>query len=138
MSLLKLLLRALVCVALIVNGSGFAVAGTQMPMQHAPAGMMDAMPASLNAHTGCMESTTAATKTNKSSAHVESGPATMDCCDEAACCSGSVCASACAAAATLPSTIHGFQISPQALDAVPVLAEHSAPILWNRYRPPIA
>ena len=128
MSLLKLLLRALVCVALIVNGSGFAVAGTQMPMQHAPAGMMDAMPASLNAHTGCMESTTAATKTNKSSAHVESGPATMDCCDEAACCSGSVC----------PSTIHGFQISPQALDAVPVLAEHSAPILWNRYRPPIA
>lgn len=140
MSIRKLALHALLCLTLILNGSGFAVAGTQMHKQHAQTERMDALPAPMNAHAGCMEHAAAATKTSKHSAQTGFDSAPADCCGEAACCRGSVCASACAAAAaaTLPSYFQGFQISPQALDAVPVLAEHPAPALRNRYRPPIA
>ena len=137
MLLSRLLLTVLVCVTLVLNGSGVAVAG--MHMQHDQTKLMDVMPASPIVHTDCMEHATAATEMNGSSPQEGLDPDTINCCSEPPCCNGSVCAFVCAAgaAATLDAPILDFQLSPQTLDVLANPATHPTPALRVRYRPPI-
>lgn len=124
----SLLMRVMLCVVLLINGTSLAAAGTQMHMQHVSAGLMGATSASPSAHSDCPEhlSTEAPVPT-------ESDLATADCCNDA------VCAFVCAAgaASTLPPAMQGLRISSQAMVVRPARTERPEPVLQVRYRPPI-
>ncbi|WP_143814077.1 CopL family metal-binding regulatory protein [Lysobacter spongiicola] len=132
MSLQHLLLRVLVCIALVLNGSGLAVAATQMHVQHLA--MVSSMPAPAPAeddHAVCGE-------------HAEAAPAV-----EAAlsgnhstaidCCEGADCAVVCPAGilGTLTAPAQGWGMTSHILAAGPALADRPAPSLQSRYRPPV-
>lgn len=133
MSLASLLTRVLLCLALILNGSGFAVAGSQMHTQHGHAAMAGNPPAA--------QSAPAATTSGEESVHVDGELVLADCCTDAAQCSMLMCTIGCAAGssapATLPASDPGFRINRQAQDATLRLSGHRAPALRARYRPPI-
>lgn len=133
MSVASLLTRVLLCLALILNGSGFAVAGSHMHMQHGHPAMADNAPVA--------QSAPAATTSGEESMHLDGDLALADCCTDAAHCSRLMCTVGCAAGssapATLPASNLGFRINRQAQDATLRLAGHPTPALRARYRPPI-
>ena len=128
MPLHSLLMRVMLCVALVFNGISLAVASTQMHMQHVTAGLMAATSASSSAHGDCPEHLSADTPVP-----TQSDLATADCCND------SVCAFVCAAGAisTLPPAMQGLRISPHAVVVRPARTERPEPALQVRYRPPI-
>ncbi|HUH91091.1 MAG TPA: CopL family metal-binding regulatory protein [Lysobacter sp.] len=129
----RLLLRALLCIALILNGSGLAVAATQMHVQHAAmAGATPDSPSTPADYATCMEHATAATPATEA-------PLSNDHSTAADCCAGASCDAACPTGllATLTAPVQGWRIAPQILAVRPALADHPAPALHNRYRPPI-
>ncbi|WP_414648899.1 CopL family metal-binding regulatory protein [Dokdonella sp.] len=142
MSTQGLLLRLLLCLTLILNGSGFAVAGSQMHMQHAPGTSMAETSARSVAHADCIEDSSTTSAAGDVSAATIHDPALADCCSDSEPCNQFMCAIACAAGmsapATLPGLALGFQPAPQALNAVSPSAGHPDPALRSRYRPPIA
>lgn len=129
----RLLLRVLLCIALILNGSGLAVAATQMQVQHAAmaAATSGPLPAPTD-HATCMEHSSAATPATGAPLS-DNHSATADCC------TGTSCDVACPAGllATLTAPAQGWRIAPQILAVRPALADHPAPALHDRYRPPI-
>lgn len=135
MSVPGLLLRALLCLALVLNGAGFAVAGAGMPMQQAPAAPSGAA----TAHAHCMEATSAA-GTGAISLPTEHDGTPADCCGDNTHCSKLTCALACAAGAVpaaLATAMPGFEIGLQATHLPSAAAEAPAPALPTRHRPPI-
>lgn len=127
-----LLLRVLLCIALILNGSGLAVAATQMQMQHAAMiGQAPASPSAAHGHTTCGEHSAPATPT------AEAPPG--DHIAAADCCEGAACDAACLAGlmATLTAPGPEWRMISQVLSAPLSLSGHPAPLLHNRYRPPI-
>ncbi|QOD90001.1 CopL family metal-binding regulatory protein [Lysobacter sp. CW239] len=133
MSPQHLLLRVLLCIALILNGSGLAVAATQMHVQHAAmAGLTPDLPSDPTDGATCMEHSTSA-------ASAAQAPLSGDHSAAADCCTGAACDVACPAGllATFTAPAQGWRIAPQILAVRPALADHPAPALHNRYRPPI-
>ncbi|MGY0799451.1 CopL family metal-binding regulatory protein [Lysobacter sp. A286] len=133
MSLQHLLLRVLLCIALILNGSGLAVAATQMQVQHATT-VASTTPDSASTpdeHTTCAEHSAPATAATE--APLGDHSAAADCCE------GTACDVACPAGllATLTVPVQEWRMAPHVLAARPALADHPAPALHDRYRPPI-
>lgn len=129
----QLLLRALLCIALILNGSGLAVAATQMHVQHAA--MLDPAPESAPAeesHTSCGDHSAQATS-------AAGAPLPGDHLATADCCEGASCDVTCPAGsmATLTAPGPDWRMISHVLSAPLSLADHAAPLLHNRYRPPI-
>lgn len=128
-----LLLRVLLCIALILNGSGLAVAATQMHVQHAAmAGPAPDSPSAPDHRATCGEHSTAATPATDA-------PLPGDHSAAADCCQGASCDAACPVGllATLTAPDQGWRMTPQVLAVRPALSDHPAPVLHNRYRPPI-
>ena len=131
-----LLLRVLVCLALVLNGSGLAVAATQMHVQHAgmevPASTMEVPASTPDDHMGCPGHARQTTP-DPASAPCDSHSAAAECCQ------GSSCDPACPAgmlwAVTAPA--QGWSITPQVLTPHQMFSDHPAPLLQSRYRPPI-
>ncbi|HUH90747.1 MAG TPA: CopL family metal-binding regulatory protein [Lysobacter sp.] len=127
-----LLLRVLLCIALILNGSGLAVAATQMQVQHAAmaGAALESLPAPTE-HASCMEHSTIASAAD--------APLSGDHSAAADCCQGTSCDAACPVGllATLAAPDQGWRITPQVLAVRPALSDHPAPALHDRYRPPI-
>lgn len=128
MPALSALLRALLCLALILNGSGAAVAATQMQMGHLAA----VTPAPVMEHHGAMSPCHG----EQAVAH-HTPPAphpSPDCCQSAQC--------ACDCLQHLTATATGFFVPMPMLAHAPVLrpmhAGHPSPALANPIRPPIA
>ncbi|WP_222564624.1 CopL family metal-binding regulatory protein [Novilysobacter antarcticus] len=124
-----LLLRVLLCLALVLNGSGLAVATTQMHGQHAG---MEVPVSTPDDHMGCLEHARTTTP-DPASAPCNTHSAAAECCE------GSSCDPACPAgmlwAVTVPS--QGWSITPQVLTPHQTFSDHPAPLLQSRYRPPI-
>ena len=140
MSTRSLLLRLLLCMTLILNGSGFAVAGSHMSMQHTTSALIADVPSTVL--TDCVYDASAVSAAGEHSLPAGHDLVLADCCSESEPCNKFECAIACASGLSAPATLQGvtlgFQPSPQALNLVPHLAGHLAPALRSRYRPPIA
>ncbi|UNK49779.1 CopL family metal-binding regulatory protein [Lysobacter sp. S4-A87] len=143
MSLRAFLLRALLCLSLVLNGSGYAVASTQMQLTH-----MAATQASLAAaaqvappcHTQVDEGTAVAT------GHVMGDMASSAACDDRHgsqaspdCCQSSHCACDCLqyATATLADVPALPAVIERAAEIRALSPSHVAPALANPIRPPI-
>lgn len=131
-----LLLRLLLCIALILNGSGLAVAATQMQMQMQHAAMAGSTPDPQPAPAGdttCMDHATAAAPAAEAPMSGDHSAMT-DCCT-----TGASCDAACPAGllATLTVPAQEWRMTPHLLMARSTQADHPAPALHDRYRPPI-
>lgn len=130
MSPLHLLLRIALCVTLALNGSGLAVAATQMHMHHATVAAGTA--ATQDGHATCGEHQTADAS---HAVTMASGcpSSAMDCCE------GAACSAACAAGflATLATPPPVWQPTPHIPSSRLVMPNPPAPLLHDRYRPPI-
>lgn len=131
MSLLQLLLRVALCVTLILNGSGLAVAATQMHVEHAGAAAQMAAPQS--EHATCGEDTGEAALATADTLPPDCQRSTTDCCDT------SSCNATCPAGfiATLTAQAPVWRPAPDSPSSRPVMPNAPAPLLHNRYRPPI-
>ena len=133
MSIQRLLLRVLLCVALILNGSGIAVAGTQMHMQHAGvAGAATSPLAAVDAEAICGDHADGATEPLESAACGDHA-GTADCCEGSAC--DVFCPAGMLWTAMVPA--QGWWVTPATLAVRPTFSDHPAPLLQSRYRPPI-
>ena len=129
-----LLLRVLLCIALILNGSGLAVAATQMGVQHAAmAGSTpDPQPAPAG-DTTCMDHATAATPAPEAPMPGDHSAMT-DCCTTGASCDAT-CPAGLLATLTVPAM--EWRMTQHLLVARSAQPDHPAPALHDRYRPPI-
>lgn len=132
MTLRLVALRLLMCLALILNGSGSVMAATQMGLSHGIA-------SALHVSAPCHE--IAKVRTQEAPAAVSddctasaSKPAMPDCCDASRC----SCDCLQHASATLPRVVV-LPGTPARLDIAPAMhAGHVSPLLPNLLRPPIA
>lgn len=132
MTLRLVALRLLMCLALVLNGSGSVMAATQMGLSHAIA---SASHASVPCHEG------ARTRTLQAHAAVSSDciasaakPAMPDCCDASQC----SCDCLQHASATMPRVVV-LPGTPAQVDIAPSMhTGHVPPLLPNLLRPPIA
>lgn len=155
MSVFSILLRLLLSVALILNGSGIAKAHVGMTMGHATGG--HAEPAAKtghalakntsNAHAAMgpdchhIQAKAAAAKVHASKAHAsvavasgsDTSPGLTHCCQSGNCRNN--CTQHCAAVLTTASVQDA--VIPRAVPMRPVLAGHLAPALPHLIRPPI-
>ncbi|QOW21170.1 CopL family metal-binding regulatory protein [Novilysobacter avium] len=124
-----LLLRVLLCLALVLNGSGLAVAATQMHVQHV--GMADAVSAT-DDHEDCAGHAQRAVP-DLAAASCDSHSPAADCCE------GSSCDTACPAGMLWTVTVpaQAWMLPPQVLVDHQTISDHAAPVLQGRYRPPI-
>lgn len=131
MSPLPLLLRVALCIALILNGSGVAVAATQMHVQHAA--VAAEMGADQGDHATCGEHGTEQTLSSAESLSTECESSATDCCDS------STCNAACPAGflATLTAMAPVWHPTPDSPSSRPVIPNAPAPLLHSHYRPPI-
>ncbi len=130
MSRLHLLLRFALCLTLILNGSGLAIAAAQMNLNHA------AVAAEMVAgHADRSTITEQRTADASHAADMDDGCASVasDCCDEtrcdAACSAGSF--------ATLTVSPSVLRVTAHIPSARPVIPNPSSPPAHDRYRPPI-
>lgn len=134
MSPLRLTICVLLCIALILNGSGLAVAATQMQVQHAgmKSAQVDEAPSTMTAHAACADS-------SRIASHADTPQAT-DHPSGKSCCEGSACDIACPTGLLVTLTTpaqQAWRVLPHVLAVRPALAEPPAPLLNNLYRPPI-
>lgn len=133
MSIQHLLLRVLLCVALILNGSGIAVAATQMHVQHvAMTGASAGSAMASDDQAICAEHSQGSTPSLEA-ASCDSHSTTADCCEGAAC--HVVCPAGMFWIVMAPA--QGWWIPPRILAVLPAFADHPTPLLQSRYRPPI-
>lgn len=135
MSRFGFLLRALLCISLILNGSGYAAASATMPMEH-PASVAAAQEASKAAETPPCPGHTGVTAADDRTTGPD--PATDEH-DQPDCCPSAACAGACLQHA--PAAIVAQSMGPTVIghsDAVrSIQAAHATPTLPHRIRPPI-
>lgn len=136
--MLPVLLRILLSLSLVLNGSAYAVAGTQMQM-----GSMDtaASPAMAGhrmamAQSPCQQMPADSSATASADAAQDPAPATLPARD---CSQAGMCSYACAQPAPAAAPAAGLRLAavPHAQVASPARAAHVAPILQNLIRPPI-
>lgn len=136
MSPRALLLRVLLCISLVLNGSGYAVAATQMHMAHLAAdnvaAMDDADMPPCHSHGDSVEAVAKpAPMTDCESTHAPTQPD---------CCQSSQCACDCLQHAT--ATLVQLPSPAATIARAPGIATmhdgHAAPALANLIRPPIA
>lgn len=133
MPTLSALLRVLLCLALILNGSGAAVAATQMQIGHVAAAVESASAVSSAAEHGM--SMSPCHGETSTAHHAPPAPHTSpDCCQSSHC--------ACDCLQHLSATATGFFVPMPMLAHAPVLRPmhggHPSPALANPIRPPIA
>ncbi|MGV8939949.1 MAG: CopL family metal-binding regulatory protein [Lysobacter sp.] len=134
MSIQHLLLRVLLCVSLILNGSGIAVAATQMHVQHVGMNNALAVPApAADDQSICGEHLQGSTPTLEA-VSCEMHSMAADCCE-----GDSACDVVCPAGMlwTVMVPAQGWWVASHILAVRPSFASHPAPLLQNRYRPPI-
>ncbi|KRA74440.1 hypothetical protein ASD78_13290 [Lysobacter sp. Root667] len=148
---MSILLRLLLCVGLILNGSAYAVASTQMQLSHLSA----TMGAAAIAQTSCHDGMTDSGMTHDGMAHDGMHMAGMDH-DGASmpaghsghapdatspdCCKSPTCTCSClqpAPATAIAFALGGAHIG-HAMIAQPMPVDHDAPALHSPIRPPIA
>lgn len=143
MPLRAFLLRALLCLSLVLNGSGYAVASTQMQLMHVAAtqaALAAAAPAAPPCHEQLHEGSAVP------SMHVMADMASSTACDDGHgsqagpdCCQSSQCACDCLqyATATLADVPALPAVIEHAAEIGPLSPSHVAPALANPIRPPI-
>jgi hypothetical protein len=140
MPLRAFLLRALLCLSLVLNGSGYAVAPTQMQVMHVAATQAALAMAHQPCHEQLHEGSAAPTM------HVMADTASSGACDDGHgsqsapdCCKSSQCACDCLQYAT--ATLTDVPALPALIErTAPLLSlspGHVAPALANPIRPPI-
>lgn len=140
MTALRLLLKFMLCMGLILNGSGHALAGGHA-MAHAHSTQTAAMPAAHGMGSGCNESMTdhQATPGTDTIAHNQACPDTdsgpSDCCQSASAC-GSACEQHSPATVSAPTMANACTGDTQVLP--PSRAGHASPPPPRLIRPPIA
>ena len=129
----RYLLHMLVSMTLILNGSGLAMASSQMHAQHATAEMMDAATDAPIAHGDCKDHVTAVSSAGLTFKKGDPDHSELDCC------SGAMCAFACAAGAAtaITAATQPMFFNPHAMVARAGLRNCPTPALQVRYRPPI-
>lgn len=136
----SIFLRMLLCVALILNGSGYAFAATQMELQHvAMAAETDA--SAMDSAPPCHEPPASATPspTSHHAAADDCVTAEPPHAQEQGCCQPSQCSCDCLQHAT-SAVRHAAPAAhlPHETRVVPVQpARHASPLLANLFRPPI-
>lgn len=147
MSPFAILLRVVLCIGLVLNGSGYAVAAAQMQVKHLVAAS-DAMPPAAAAVSQdaavqpCHEDPgTTAVVSNQSVPAIadtgvdrlQPGQSTPDCCK------GTNCAAVCAqsASATITGLSAGHLVISHTSSVRPMRTGHPAPALGQLIRPPI-
>lgn len=132
MSLRALVLRLLLCLTLVLNGSGYAVAATQMALAHGNASLSmhrEAMPCG---HTADVQASGAATDIASCTAH-GAPPAPADCCQSPQC--SCDCLQHASVATPMAVVIAGAPSHTGI--AREMHADHVPPLLPNLFRPPI-
>ncbi|MDI9239809.1 CopL family metal-binding regulatory protein [Lysobacter sp. LF1] len=133
MSLRALVLRLLLCLTLVLNGSGYAIAATQMALAH---GMSSSMHhAAQPCHgSGQIPATGESVDVAGCTAHSATPAAPADCCESPSC--SCDCLQHASAATSMAVVVAGVPM--HAGIAREMHAAHVPPLLPNLFRPPIA
>jgi len=143
MSVLSLLLRVLLSISLILNGSGYAMAATHMQMGHgdtavlapeqAPDSMSAAEPPCQQHHSGASGPVAQLSDTASDTAAVKSEDPSPDCCKAGTC----RCACIHQAQVAIPADSLDGAVIEHAGVMHPLKPGHAAPALPHLMRPPI-